>query len=68
MAYAVAQISDLHIVAAGRRLADVIDTASYTRAAVDFLNRLDPQQAADIVSGIARDLLADAIALDILSI
>ena len=32
--YAVAQISDLHVVEAGRLLADAIDTADYTRRAV----------------------------------
>ena len=61
MAYAVAQISDLHIVAAGRRLAGVIDTSSYTRAAVDFLNRLDPQPDAVLVTG---DLVDGGTLLD----
>ena len=42
MAYAVAQISDLHIVPAGLRLNGAIDTAGFTRAAVEHLNRFVP--------------------------
>ncbi len=51
MAYAIAQISDLHIVAPGRQLAGVIDTAAYARAAVEHLNRLDPQPDAVLATG-----------------
>ena len=36
---------------AGRRLAGVIDTAGYTRAAVEHLNRLDPQPDAVLATG-----------------
>jgi 3',5'-cyclic AMP phosphodiesterase CpdA len=49
--YAVAQISDLHVVEPGRQLADVIDTADYTRRAVEHLNRLDPQPDAVLATG-----------------
>src|SRR5829696_956582 len=51
MAYAVAQISDLHIVAPGQELTGVIDTAAYTRAAVAHLNGLDPQPDAVLATG-----------------
>jgi 3',5'-cyclic-AMP phosphodiesterase len=51
MAYAVAQISDLHVVGPGRQLAGVIDTAGYARAAVEQLNRLDPQPDAVLATG-----------------
>ena len=47
VAYAVAQISDLHIVPAGLRLNGGIDTAGFTRAAVEHLNRFAP--APDVV-------------------
>jgi len=51
VSYTVAQISDLHVVGAGRMLAGVIDTAGYTRAAVAQLNRLDPQPDAVLATG-----------------
>src|SRR4051794_7448465 len=51
MAYAIAQISDLHVVAPGHRLAGVIDTPGYARAAIDHLNRLDPQPDAVLATG-----------------
>src|SRR5215213_8522363 len=51
MAYAVAQISDLHIVAPGQELTGLIDTAAYVRAAVEHLNRLDPQPDAVLATG-----------------
>src|SRR5262245_28119613 len=51
MAYAVAQISDLHIVGRGQLLADAIDTAAYLRAAVQHLNGLDPQPDAILATG-----------------
>jgi 3',5'-cyclic AMP phosphodiesterase CpdA len=49
--YAVAQISDLHVVEPGRLLADAIDTADYARRAVEHLNRLDPQPDAVLITG-----------------
>jgi 3',5'-cyclic-AMP phosphodiesterase len=49
--YAVAQISDLHVVEAGRLLADAIDTADYTRRAVAHLNQLDPPPDVVLVTG-----------------
>jgi 3',5'-cyclic AMP phosphodiesterase CpdA len=49
--YAIAQISDLHIVAAGRLFVDAIDTAAYARRAVAHLNALDPQPDAILVTG-----------------
>ena len=51
MAYAVAQISDLHVVRPGRQLAGVIDTAGFARAAVEHLNHLDPQPDAILATG-----------------
>src|SRR4051794_19910921 len=49
--YAVAQISDLHVVERGRLLADAIDTAAHARQAVTHLNGLDPQPDAVLVTG-----------------
>jgi 3',5'-cyclic AMP phosphodiesterase CpdA len=49
--YAVAQISDFHVVEAGRLLADAIDTADYTRRAVSHLNGLDPQPDVILATG-----------------
>jgi Icc protein len=51
MAHAIAQISDLHVVAPGRQLAGAIDTAGYARAAVEHLNRLDPQPDVVLATG-----------------
>jgi 3',5'-cyclic AMP phosphodiesterase CpdA len=56
VAYAVAQISDLHIVAPGRLMAGEVDTAGYARAAVEHLRRLDPQADAVLATG---DLVDD---------
>jgi 3',5'-cyclic AMP phosphodiesterase CpdA len=51
-----AHISDFHIVEAGERAALVIDTAPALRAAVEELNRLDPQPDVVLASG---DLVND---------
>jgi len=61
MAYAVAQISDLHIVAPGQELTGLIDTAAYVRAAVEHLNGLDPQPDAVLATG---DLVDGGTAVD----
>jgi 3',5'-cyclic-AMP phosphodiesterase len=46
-----AQISDLHIKAPGRLLGGQVDTAAFLRAAVEHLNRLDPQPDLVLASG-----------------
>jgi 3',5'-cyclic-AMP phosphodiesterase len=51
VAYAVAQISDLHVVPAGRWLNGDIDTAAFARAAVDHLNHFAPQPDAVLATG-----------------
>ena len=51
VAYAVAQISDLHVVPAGRWLNGDIDTAAFARAAVDHLNHFTPQPDAVLATG-----------------
>ena len=47
----IAQISDMHIVAPGKQLYGVIDTASYLRAAVDALLARNPAPDVVLVTG-----------------
>ena len=51
MAYAIAQISDLHIVAPGELLAGMIDTAAHVRTAVEHLNAVVPRPDAILATG-----------------
>ena len=45
------QMSDLHILPPGDRLAGRVDTAAHLRAAVAHINRLDPQPALVLATG-----------------